>query len=72
MSDIELNRELKNLQIDRRNYENELKSEQIKISQELMGDMGKDMMEVLSGNKKIKLPLKDKIKYEIKNFLRLF
>ena len=72
MSDIELNREFKNLQIDRRNYENELKSEQIKISQELMGDMGKDMMEVLSGNKKIKLPLKDKIKYEIKNFLRLF
>lgn len=72
MSDYELNREIKNLNIDKYNYQCELKSEQLKLYNQLKGDMGKDMKSILNGEIKVKLPLKYKIIYAIKRFFKLF
>lgn len=72
MNDLEYNREVKNLNIDKQNYERELKSEQLKLLNQLKGDMGKDMISVLNGEKKVKLSFKDKILYAIKRFFKTF
>ena len=72
MSDIELNRELRNLNIDKKNYECELKSEQLKLLNQLKGEMGKDMISVLNGEKKVKLSFKDRLKYAIRRFFKMF
>lgn len=72
MNDLEYNREVKNLNIDKQNYERELKSEQLKLLNQLKGDMGKDMKSVLSGEKIVKLSFKDRILYAIKRFFKTF
>lgn len=72
MNDLEYNREVKNLNIDKQNYERELKSEQLKLLNQLKGDMGKDMISVLNGEKIVKLSFKDKILYAIKRFFKTF
>lgn len=72
MNDLEYNREVKNLNIDKQNYERELKSEQLKLLNQLKGDMGKDMISVLNGEKIVKLSFKDRILYAIKRFFKTF
>ena len=72
MNDLEYNREVKNLNIDKQNYERELKSEQLKLLNQLKGDMGKDMISVLNGEKTVKLSFKDRIFYAIKRFFKIF
>ena len=72
MNDLEYNREVKNLNIDKQNYERELKSEQLKLLNQLKGDMGKDKKSVLSGEKIVKLSFKDRILYAIKRFFKTF
>ena len=72
MNDLEYNREVKNLNIDKQNYERELKSEQLKLLNQLKGDMGKDMVSVLNGEKTVKLSFKDRILYAIKRFFKTF
>ena len=42
-----------------------LNFQQRRIAEELLGDMGKDMDDVLSGKVKVKLPLLMRIKYKI-------
>ena len=72
MNDLEYNREVKNLNIDKQNYERELKSEQLKLLNQLKGDIDKDMISVLNGEKIVKLSFKDRILYAIKKFFKTF
>jgi hypothetical protein len=65
---IEVNFELQELEKERASYEYELEMHKEKLKQSLLGDMGKDIDDVLSGNKIVELPQKEKIKYKIKHF----
>jgi hypothetical protein len=49
-----------------------LKGYQWNIAEQLNGAMGKDMNDVFSGKKKIKLTFWTRFKHRFNNFLRLF
>lgn len=66
---IEVNRELREINRERKLYQFELNKEQTKIAQALKSEMGEDMKKVLQGEREISLPLSVKIKYKIKNFI---
>ena len=65
MSNIAANREKRALDNDRLMSRRAINFQQRRIAQELLGDMGKDMDDVLSGKVKVKLPLLMRIKYKI-------
>lgn len=65
MSNIAANREKRALDNDRLMSRRAINFQQRRIAEELLGDMGKDMDDVLSGKVKIKLPLLMRIKYKI-------
>lgn len=69
MSNIAANREKRALDNDRLMSRRALNFQQRRIAQELLGDMGKDMNDVLSGKVKVKLPLLMRIKYKINFWL---
>lgn len=60
---FELNRELRELNLDRDKYKTELTNEQYRIANLLKNEMGKDIQDVLSGKVKVKLSFKERIKY---------
>lgn len=64
MSDFELNRELKGLQSDKKIYEDELKNKREKMAYFLRNELGEDIDDVLNGKVKVKLSLKEKLKYK--------
>lgn len=72
MSNIAANREKRALDNDRLMSRRALNFQQRRIAQELLGDMGKDMDDVLSGKVKVKLPLLMRIKYKINFWLNKF
>ena len=65
MSNIAANREKRALDNDRLMSRRAINFQQRRIAEELLGDMGKDMDDVLSGKVKVKLPLLVRIKYKI-------
>ena len=65
MSNIAANREKRALDNDRLMSRRAINFQQRRIAEELLGDMGKDMADVLSGKVKVKLPLLMRIKYKI-------
>jgi len=65
MSNIAANREKRALDNDRLMSRRAINFQQRRIAEELLGDMGKDMDDVLSGKVKVKLPLLMRIKYKI-------
>lgn len=68
-----LEKELDGLKKDKLGYELELQSHQRNLLQELKGDMGKDIEDVLSGKVKVKVPFWQKVKYKIRYLLeRIF
>ena len=67
----ELNREIKELEKDRINYATELENERNKMSILLKGDMGKDIDDVLSGHKKIKISFFNKLKFKLNYYLNM-
>ncbi len=67
--DSELNREIVSLESEKRMDKVALKGYQSSISEKLNGSMGNDMLEVLSGKKKIKISRWEKIKFKLKNLL---
>lgn len=69
MSNIAANREKRALDNDRLMSRRAINFQQRRIAQELLGDMGKDMDDVLSGKVKVKLPLLMRIKYKINFWL---
>lgn len=71
-NNISTNRELRELANDRRLSELTLNAEKEKIANMLKGDMGKDMEEVLSGKKIVKLSIKEKFIYKLNKWIDLF
>jgi hypothetical protein len=69
MSNIAANREKRALDNDRLMSRRAINFQQRRIAEELLGDMGKDMNDVLSGKVKVKLPLLMRIKYKINFWL---
>ena len=65
----ELNREIKNLENDKRMSVLAIKNEQEKMARMLRGSMGKDIDDVLSGKVKVKLSFFEKMKYKINFWL---
>ena len=72
MSNIAANREKRALDNDRLMSRRAINFQQRRIAEELLGDMGKDMDDVLSGKGKVKLPLLMRIKYKINFWLNKF
>ena len=66
MSNFQLNRELKGLQSDRKQYEDELKNEREKMAYFLRNELGEDIDNVLNGKVIVKLSFKEKLKYKLK------
>jgi len=64
-----IQRELTSLESEKRIDKAALKSFQTTFAERLNGSMGKDMKDVLSGVKKVKLPLMKRIKHKINMFL---
>ena len=62
---VELNREVKNLENDKKMSILAIKNEQEKMARMLRGSMGKDIDDVLSGKVKVKLSFFEKMKYKI-------
>lgn len=69
MSEFELNRELRELRRENDSYEAELIRQRQLMAQLLKEEMGKDMKDVLSGKKQVKLPLWQRIKYKIRFYI---
>lgn len=72
MSDFELNRELKGLQSDRKQYEDELKNKREKMAYFLRNELGEDIDDVLNGKVKVKLTFKEKVKRFIDKIFNTF
>lgn len=66
---IDTNRELNQLNNDRKIMEIELSNERDRIANLLIGEMGKDIDDVLCGKKVVKLSFFEKVKYKINFFL---
>ena len=65
----ELNREVRNLENDKKMSILAIKNEQEKMARMLRGSMGKDIDDVLSGKVKVKLSFFEKMKYKINFWL---
>lgn len=72
MSDLDLVREARGLKNDKIMTNRLLDEEQQTMKNSLMGDLGKDMDDVLSGRVKVKLSWKEKIKYKVNFWLNKF
>mgnify|MGYP000980706694 FL=1 len=62
----ELNKELRGLKNDQKMTERNIAQQQESIANKLNGEMGKDMMEVISGKKKITISKWNKFKFSLK------
>lgn len=71
-NDIEMAKELRALNGERIVGEKMLSSQQNMLAEQLRGEMGKDMMDVLQGKKTVKLSWKDKFKAKLNYLKRLF
>lgn len=69
LDNIGVNRELRELENERKLHRIVLKSEQEKIAKMLKGDMGKDMKDVISGKKRVRMPFFQMLKYKINYWL---
>ena len=65
----ELEQELKLLNSEREANTAALERTRDSYAQMLMGEMGKDIDDVLSGKVKVKLSLSEKIRYKIRGFI---
>jgi len=66
-----INKELTNINNDKIIFEHELKTHRDNIAHMLKTDMGKDIDDVLSGKKIVKLSFFEKIKYKTKHYLNI-
>ena len=67
--EMETMMELRELNNDLRNYKAELENQKKMYANLLRNEMGDDIKEVLSGNRKISIPLKDRISFKLKCFI---
>ena len=67
-SEYELNRELRGLKNDKIMTERAVDSEKNRWAEMLKGSLGKDIDDVLSGKKKVKLTFSEVINYKLKYY----
>lgn len=65
----ELNKELRGLKNDQKMSERNITHQQENIANKLKGEMGKDMMDVITGKKKITISKLNKFKFSIKRII---
>lgn len=65
----ELNKELRGLKNDQKMSERNIAHQQENIANKLKGEMGKDMMDVITGKKKITISKLDRFKFSIKRII---
>lgn len=68
-ANIELMNELDKLKHDRKQFESIMESHRINLSNELKNGAGREMLDILEGKTRVKMPLKMKIKYIINNVI---
>ena len=68
-SEYELNRELRGLKNDKIMTERAVDSEKNRWAEMLKGSLGKDIDDVLSGKKKVKLTFSEVINYKLKYYI---
>ena len=69
MTDLAVSREKKALDSEKNMSRKALSFQRNKIAEELLGGMGKDMEDVLSGKVKVRLPFFMRLKYKINFFV---
>ena len=69
MTDLAVSREKKALDSEKNMSRKALSFQRNKIAEELLGVMGKDMEDVLSGKVKVRLPFFTRLKYKINFFV---
>ena len=69
MTDLAVSREKKALDSEKNMSRKALSFQRKKIAEELLGGMGKDMEDVLSGKVKVRLPFFTRLKYKINFFV---
>ena len=69
MTDLAVSREKKALDSEKNMSRKALSFQRNKIAEELLGGMGKDMEDVLSGKVKVRLPFLTRLKYKINFFV---
>lgn len=67
-NNYELNRELRGLKNDKIMTERAVNSEKNRWAEKLKGEVGKDIDDVLSGKKKVKLTFNEAINYKLKYY----
>ena len=72
MNNLPLYKEKKILDNEKLMTERIIAGQQEVIAKQLLGDMGKDINDVLSGKVKVKLSLKEKIKYTFRFWVNKF
>lgn len=69
MSNWEINKELSELNKDKKIFKEELEKHKNQMAHLLLNEMGKDIDNVINGNVKIKLTWGEKLKYKIKYYV---
>lgn len=69
MNNWELNKELSNLNNDKKNNEDKLNKQKQQMANLLLNDLGKDIDNVLSGHVKVKMSFFEKLKYKIRYYI---
>lgn len=67
---VDLMRELADYESEKKKGDEALLNRRNKYAEMLLGEMGKDIDNVLSGKVVVKLSFKDKMKYKIKGFIQ--
>ena len=67
---IDVMRELADLESERQKGNEAITNRRNRYAEMLMGEMGKDIDDVLSGKVKVKLRFKDKVKYKVRGFIQ--
>lgn len=69
MSNWEINKELSELNKDKKIFKEELEKHKNQMAHLLLNEMGKDIDNVINGMVKVKLTWREKLKYKIKYYV---
>lgn len=69
MSNWEIDKELRELNKDKKTFEKELERHKNQMAQLLLNEMGEDINNVINGTVKVKLTWREKLKYKIKYYI---
>ena len=69
MSNWEIDKELRELNKDKKTFEDELERHKNQMAQLLLNEMGEDINNVINGMVKVKLTRREKLKYKIKYYI---